>query len=107
MPRLPPSAACCPPPPVATTWSAAPPCSALLTSHISARLSACCSWQNFELNGGSVPKDKHARSVLDRSVAHVIKELKAEHKLPASCQLARTYVIKDCMKVGDQAVKHV
>ncbi|KAL4441279.1 hypothetical protein ABPG77_011516 [Micractinium sp. CCAP 211/92] len=55
-------------------------------------------WENFELNGGSVPKNERARSVLNRSVAHVITELQDDNKLPASCQLGRIYVVKDCMK---------
>ncbi|KAL4452299.1 hypothetical protein ABPG75_007961 [Micractinium tetrahymenae] len=55
-------------------------------------------WQNFELNGGSMPKNAKASSVLNRSVAHVIDELQADHQLPASCQLGRIYTVKDCMK---------
>lgn len=48
-----------------------------------------------------MPKNERARSVLNRSVAHVITELQDDNKLPASCQLGRIYVVKDCMKVGN------
>ncbi|KAL4452422.1 hypothetical protein ABPG75_008084 [Micractinium tetrahymenae] len=55
-------------------------------------------WQNFELGGGSVPKNVAARAVLNKSVTHVVAELRRSRELPAGCALARIYVSKDCMK---------